>query len=134
MVRTALVSLLAALVVLAGCGGDGDGGGGDSTRFTDADVQKHYKQETGFELVVVARNQVVDILKPKPSPAANKRYGFFTAHVTKNKGAVDAIRKTPLPGSTLKVFGNVVVEWSYVDGGDRPAYERSLTVFSSLGK
>jgi len=80
--RTGLAGLLAALVVVAGCGGDGDGGG-DFVRFTSSDVQAHYQQQTRFELVRVAKGQAEDLLKPRPSPAANDRYGFFTVHVTK---------------------------------------------------
>jgi hypothetical protein len=34
----------------------------------------------------------------------------------------------------LGSFDNVIVEWISVTGEDRPAYERSLSVFSSLGK
>ena len=122
---------LLAVVILTGCGG-GKSSDDDAVRFTSGDVQAHFKQETGVTLAVLASDsKVVDILGP-PDQAAIRRYGRFTVNVAKTKGAIKALQSSHL--GTQKTFDNVVVDWLSTSGEDRAPYERSLAVFSSLGK
>lgn len=81
--------------------------------------------------VLASDSKAVDILGP-PDQAAIERYGSFRASVAKEKDAIQAVQTAPI--GTIKTFDNVVVEWISTKGEDRAPYERSLAVFSSLGK
>jgi hypothetical protein len=159
-VRRSALTLVAAAMLIAGCGGGDSGNGSDggtaAGKYDDQDVANLFRQAGGVELVTRSSTSFDTLTLPEESGAeanAQDRYGAFNIYVVKRKDALQVFRQDdkkreikPENGiywerstsgsgwTATRFYDNVVLTWIADDKKTDARYDRLTTILANLGK